>query len=159
MTVRVAAICNGGSAIVTASDSMMSWGASVTAETSLKYDVIHKRWAVMVAGDDITPTEPMIRLFRAALADIELPSVTRVEEAVRASWRAVKNQIAETHILSPFGISMETFVKKGRGLFGDVKFSDMCALINQAAELPCELLVHGFDHNDHGYVVHVLHPG
>jgi hypothetical protein len=159
MTICVAALCNGGRAIMTASDRMMAWGPGVTAETSLKYDVIHGRWAVMIAGDDIMPTEPMIRQLREALAQHEAPRVAVVEGAIRDVWRNVKNQIAETTVLSPYNITLDAFVRKGRNLFGELVFADMCSAIQRAGELSCELLVHGFEENDSGHILHVVNPG
>jgi hypothetical protein len=159
MTVCVAALCNAEHVIVTASDSMMAWGPSMTAETSLKYEMVHPRWGCMLAGDDITPAEPIIRLTRQRLVEHQVPSVSQVEEAIRTSWRTVKNQIAETHVLSPYGITIDTFVRDGRNIFGDAAFADMCSEIARASELSCELLFYGFGRSDRGHLLHVVHPG
>lgn len=159
MTVCVAAIASSGKEIITASDSMMSWGGVVTGETSLKYNRIHKRWAVMIAGDDVLPTETIIRNLSAALNANDEPTTEQVEQAIRESWRIVKNTIATTHVLSAYGLDLETFIQEGRETFGDIGFADLRSAVDRASELSCELLVYGFDEYGRGTLFVVVHPG
>jgi hypothetical protein len=159
VTVCVAALAESGRAIIAASDSMMSWGAGVTSETSLKYERLHKRWAILIAGDDIHPAEAIIRELRGHLSSYEIPTAAQVENAIRASWRTVKNQIAETNVLSAYDIDLETFVTNGRELFGDIGFADLRVALERASELSCELLVYGFNEHGKGTLLMAVHPG
>lgn len=160
MTVCIAAIAGGSSEphIIAASDRMMSWGGTVTGETSLKFDRLHSRWAAMIAGDDVLPVEPIIRSITKALVG-DKPTVEQVQQAIRQSWQAAKNQIATTHVLSAYNLELDTFIANGRELFGDVGFADLRAAIERASELSCELLVYGFDEFDLPTVFVVVHPG
>jgi hypothetical protein len=159
MTICVAAIVQQGAAIVAASDSMMSWGASITSETSLKFERLHKHWALMLAGDDIHPAEPIIRELRQRLNGFERPTLGQVEEAIRSSWRVVKNRRAETHVLSAYDLTMNTFIVDGRDLFGEIGFAELRGAIDRASELTCELLVYGFDEHSEGALFVAVHPG
>src|SRR3954469_11739346 len=88
MTVCVAAICDGGtgpsSAIVTASDRLLTWGSFSTSETAMKATRIAPRWLTMIAGEDITlGVEDVIRHTRATL-DVyegEHPNILQVQAA------------------------------------------------------------------------------
>src|SRR5262245_1863945 len=91
MTVCVAAIASGGDEIIAAADSMMSWGAGITSDTSLKFERIHPRWGLMLAGDDVHPAEPIIRELRERLPRDSMPTSADVETAIRDGWRKVKN--------------------------------------------------------------------
>lgn len=157
MTVCIAALCNGG--LVWAADQMMSWGSSVTSDTSLKFDRLHTRWIAMLAGDDTMPAEAILRAVKTALDEYETPTLDQVEAVIRNGWRRIKNQIAATHVLSPYDIDMETFLHEGREVFGEMGFAELRARIERASELPCELLFAGFDENDKGALLHAVHPG
>lgn len=160
MTVCVAAIAASGKEVLAASDSMMSWGAGITSETSLKFDRLHLRWAVLLAGDDIQPAEPIItELKRQLKAAAAIPSCKDVENAIRVSWQAVKNRRAETHVLSAYDIDMRTFVTEGRDLFGEMGFAELRGAIERESQLSCELLVYGFDEHDSGQLLVAVHPG
>lgn len=158
MTVCVSALCAEG--IVSASDSMMSWGGQITSDdVSLKYDRLHLRWMSMLAGDDIHPAETIIRELRRSLNEYSTPTLNEVETCIRSSWQTVKNRIAETQVLSPYGMDTETFVHEGREMFGDIGFAELRARIERASELSCELLLAGFDEFDKGTLLMVVHPG
>ncbi len=159
MTVCVAVIASSGKEIVAASDSMMSYGAAVTGETSLKYNRVHERWAIMLAGDDIHPAEPIIRELSKHLIEHERPTVAQVEAAIRVSWRIVKNQRAETQVLSAYDLDLKTFMAEGRETFGELGFSEVRSAIERASEFSCELLVCGFDDFDTARIFLVVHPG
>jgi hypothetical protein len=159
MTICLAAISSTGKEIIAASDSLMSWGGTVTGETSLKYNRLHRRWAVMIAGDDVLPTEPMIRHLTIDIGRYKVPTVQQVEDGIRRSWKFVKNQQATTQVLSAYDLNLEKFIREGRDTFGDIGFADLRAAVDRASELSCELLVYGFDESDMAVLFVVVHPG
>jgi hypothetical protein len=159
MTVCVAAIAGGGSEIIAASDSMMSWGASITSDTSMKFDRLHPRWGSLIAGDDVTPVEGILRNFSSAIAQSDVPTLSEVENAIRMSWRAVANERAIGHVLSPYNLDLEIFIQDGREMFGDIGFAEMRGAIERTRELSCQILIYGFDELSRGTLLVVAHPG
>jgi len=104
----------------------------------------------MIAGDDITlGAEDVIRNTRQTLAayDDGVFGVSEVQAAALASWRDVKNRIAETNVLSPFNLTINEFVQIGRDKFGDPKFTELVQRIEVESLLKCQMLICGFDQN------------
>jgi hypothetical protein len=153
MTVCVAAICDGGtgpsSAIVTASDRLLTWGYS-SSETALKAARLAPTWLTMIAGDDVTAgVEDVIRDARLALAEYaeDSPGIVEVQGAILGAWRNVQTHKAEIAVLNPFGLGMSEFTQTGRKRFGTATFLEMAERMRVVSKVDAQLLVCGFDNN------------
>jgi len=75
----------------------------------------------------------------------------------RAFREALKRKI-EGEILSPYGLDRATFLRRGRGWFGDEEFVRLLYQIN-AARLETSFLVVGFEPNENPRIFCVEDPG
>jgi hypothetical protein len=69
---------------------------------------------------------------------------TDVRAAVENAYRAELKRKIESDILAPFGINRETFIRRGRGWFGDQQFDRLAYAIG-ACRLDLDLLVAGYE--------------
>jgi 20S proteasome alpha/beta subunit len=146
MTVCVGAICRGG--IVTASDRLLTWGYSAS-ETALKAARIAPRWMTMMAGDDISMVDDVIRNTRETLAVIgDDPTISQVQAALFGAWRDAQNKLAEAKVLNAYRLTVPQFLNVGRQKFGESHFVTLANEIAVASTLGCQLLVAGFNGKD-----------
>src|SRR3990167_11193959 len=81
MTLCIAAIAQQGRAICLASDRLISFGYA-SSEFFNKASRISRRWGVMLAGDDVVCTDPIIEATKAIIAGVEPASRNLVERAI-----------------------------------------------------------------------------
>jgi hypothetical protein len=151
MTVCIGAICDHGSAIVTASDRFVTWGTYSGSDVALKAARLAPKWITMIAGEDITRgVEDVIRDARATLSAYgnEPFGIAEVQAAVLGAWRDAQNRLATSMVLGPFGLTLQDFLKAGRSKFGDAKFSELTERIQIESLLKCQMLICGFDQNN-----------
>jgi len=148
VSVCIAAGCAGGDIIVTASDTLLTWGHTST-ESGFKQAQLFPGWSVMVAGDDITVgAEDVIREVHDTLAAYgpeNNPTLLQVKSALLGAWRETQNRVGASAVLNPLGLTFREFLKTGREKLGEVLFVDLARQLEVASRLQCQLLVCGFD--------------
>lgn len=158
MTVCIAAICEQGRFIVSASDTMLSLGGVVAADSSIiKGRSIYDTWVAMYSSNGVGRVLPILESVSQTLAQQmaaqriggRLParphpaSAEQVRSAFDTVCRAVLKQ-ARASVLAVYELDMATFVRDGLLRFGEAGFNELRRRI-EAINLGCEFLVHGFD--------------
>lgn len=158
MTICIAAICDYGAAVVSASDRMISWGYAQAGDSMVTKAVrVHEKWAALFAADDVTSVDPILRSVTKSLS----PLAGEIDEATSTFRNAYQNELrkrAETQVLSQFGMSLDRFLQEGLKKFGREVFSSLCEEI-RSVKLGCDFLVHGFDPGGHAHIFTVQDPG
>jgi len=158
MTVCIAAICDRGGAIVSASDRMIALSTFTSADSmTVKGVRVHERWAAMFAADDIRSVDPILR----DVTDQLRPLPGRTDEVLAAFREAYQAQVrrrVEDRVLSKYGVDLVTFRQKGLKEFGREVFFDLYRRID-AETLDVTFLVHGFEPGGGGRIFSVEFPG
>ncbi|MBV8897235.1 MAG: hypothetical protein JO051_12035 [Acidobacteriaceae bacterium] len=144
MTVCIAVTPRFRSEIILVSDQLLSSDVN-SVEGAFKLSALAPAWHVMFAGH-APRFRPLIETMREPLGDTEntrfaVETIMAVTE--RAYYIELTKQI-EIEILSPYGISRDDFVRKGRRWFGAADYTYLLSQIG-AADLGIELLVVGLD--------------
>lgn len=159
VTVCIAAICDLGETIVSASDTMLSLPDIAGDSAVVKGIHLIGTWAAMYSSDDVACVDPILRRVVHALEAQQQPLyVDTVKDVFRRICLDELQRERELRILSPLGLTMERFVTEGRQLFGEDRFTQLQQRIEEMT-LACEFLVHGFDGHNDAHVFHVEETG
>jgi len=169
VTVCIAAICEAGRMIVSASDTMLSLPDVAADSAIIKGARFYKHWIGMVSGD-VSRTEPILSKVGSILntqdahpkAQGQQENVVNNVENLKAVFTRVYQEElrkeVENVILGRYGLTLDAFRRDGRNIFGDVAMATLCEKIGQV-DLQCEFLVHGFDATNTGRIFTVESPG
>jgi 20S proteasome alpha/beta subunit len=156
VTVCIAAIASDGH-IVTASDTLISWGNFVSSDaTSVKVEPFHGSWLAMMSGD-MSQCLPIVE--RATEKLEGKPSTLSIIK--RGFREAYKEHLAETaadQVLSNYNMEMKEFKKNGAKIFTPEVFNSLNQEI-KAVSLDCSFLVYGFDERGFPHILSVEPPG
>jgi hypothetical protein len=144
LTLCIAASCNGGRNIVTASDLMISTFDMSSDNSTLKRRAVGYGWYAMFAGNDLSPLTPIFNDVWNAIPDT--PDGSDLPEVVSAFTEAYKQELKakiEREILSNWNIRLDRFVAEGAKLFKADFYSINNRVMN--TKLDCQFLVCGFD--------------
>ena len=142
MTVCVATVCNGGTALVLAADKMVSLGYVEAELDNTKMQSIHPQWFMMMAGNDIAPLFEIADLSRAELSPIEEISLEQIMAVVQRNYELTRIRRAEAFHLKPIGWIIERFTREGAAALPN--FLELQSKL-QDYELSIQMLVAGFD--------------
>lgn len=148
MTVCVAAVCDGGKALVLLADKMVGLGYVTSDLDITKMRPLHKDWWILFSGDDLTPVFDIIDYGKAALhndhklSQNEPAPLAAVMRAVQGGFERKRLEDAETLYLKPIGWTMSRFRSRGHSILPNA--AQIQADIDRFS-LPIELLVAGFD--------------
>lgn len=154
MTCCIAAICEMDRTIVTASDQMIDFGQFSVDGITAKHEPIYPNWSMQISASDVAALWPMFNYLRLILcADVDNEkkqgklgkSLNRIRDAVIQAYATLRSKAAEAQILSAYNLTMETFLKEGKGHFGDSVFREICKRINRVNFGEFDLLLSGFD--------------
>ena len=157
MTVGIAAMVGGDSAIVLVTDQMFNVGAAtVDIPTGIKSFRFHNRWGAVWAGD-VTLVPPIMRGVTEALSTNPAADVAEVASAFARVYRDAWARAAEQEVLNPFGLDMQTFVE----LLANKETSELSNLRRRIQEIDfdCEFLVGGYDSAAKPHIFTVRPPG
>lgn len=156
VTVCIAAICENGQMIVSASDTMLSLADVAAADVGVIKGIrFYRQWIAMTAGD-LGRTEPLLSRVGIVLAQQEKraraeghPEIAvNNAETIKAAFTRVYHEELrreiENVVLSRYDLTLDGFKQQGRSIFGDELMADICKQI-EAIDLQCEFLVHGSD--------------
>src|SRR5713226_5614705 len=106
MTVCIAAICDRGQAIVSCADRLISVADSSVSGDSvvIKGLRFHGNWVAMIAGNDVSSAEPMLRSVAQALPPANADNVDEMMATFRSVYRAERVRRAEGEVLSSYGM-------------------------------------------------------
>jgi hypothetical protein len=146
MSSCIAVACEMSRCLVTVSDR--KWTELYSSfQESLKACHLAHGWLALIAGDNVARAgERVVHEIRDTLKDQDpgTISATQMAEVLDKAWNVVQNKIATTAVLGALGLSMPEFMRSLEK-FGDEKFGEMLAEIQDKRKLGLELLVCGFD--------------
>ena len=155
MTVCIAAICDGGSGIVVASDRMVT-GVDVEFEQdNLKIDSLTNLCVALTAGSAIEHVD-LLRECRSIAQQTTAPAIFDVAEIVKERFVTLRRKRAEELYFSPLGLDIESFFEDQSSLSPDLVLRLVRTL--EVEELNLEMVVAGTD-NSGGHIYLVHDPG
>jgi len=159
MTVCIAAICEKGEAIAVAMDRMISTG-HVSADVGFKGVRVHRFWMMMYAGNNIGRVEAIADIAASHLQSKEAPPLAAqtVEQLFAGAFQHESRSEAVNQVLSPYGLDMDTFLSKGREMFGDAVFADVKRQVDDV-RLDCQLMITGFGVDQRARLFTIAPPG
>lgn len=153
-------MCRKAPAIILASDKMISmpgWGFSAD-NMATKGHFVQTGWAAQIAGD-IGQCGAILK--HPAMKHDFLKDYSPLEEVQAQFLEAYRRQraaTAEARLLSPFGLSLERFMKQGRTMFNERDHENLIQQIKNE-NLGAELLVSGFDPKKEPHIFNICDPG
>lgn len=158
MTVCIAAACEGGERIVTASDGLFSLG-DVTGETVLAKMLWLGDWQFMYAGIPANFSMVYEEITTMGLEDPDVLSRRRVQETIRQAFRRVCARYASFEHLLPFNMTIDEFKKDGLAVFGESYFGELLRQIsNTGAKIQDQILVTGWGHSPYSAMIYEVGP-
>lgn len=158
MTVCIAAACNNGELVVTATDGLLSLG-DVTGECVVGKMLWYGDWQLLHAGTPATFSLVMEEITKAHVGDSEALSRLRVQETVRKAYQTVRSRMASFELLSPFNITMEEFLKTGAECFGEAPHEDLVRQISsRGSQFQEQMLVLGWGLSPHSVMIYEVGP-
>jgi hypothetical protein len=144
-------------AVVTASDTKLSFGGDFSADGSVKLHVFHREWGTMIAGDDITQYVPVIERAKALLRG-KSGKLIVVMDAFKKAYQDEFNAAIQDGLLSRFQMTMADFKKHGKTQLLPEVFTEFSLKI-KIASLGCRFLVYGLDDKKIAHIFTVSNPG
>lgn len=158
MTVCIAAACEDGEKIVTATDGLLSLG-DVTGECLPGKMRWFGDWQFMYAGTPATFALVMEEISKTHVGDSEALSRLRIQGTVLEAYRAVRSRLASFEVLSPFGISIQEFLASGVEPFGESPHDELIRQISyRGSQLQDQLLVLGWGFSAHSAMIYEIGP-
>ncbi len=143
--------------IVTASDTRLSFGADYSADGSVKLYELHHDWSVMIAGSDIGQAVPVI--YRAKVLLRGQGDTLRVAmDGFSKAYKEQMREAIENEYLSPFGMTLDEFKRRGKALLNTEVFTSLSFQIKNF-KLGCTFLVYGLDAKRVGHLFTVRNGG
>jgi len=154
MTVCIAAACDNGDRIVTATDGLLSLGDVTAGDTIPGKMLWYKDWQFMYAGTPANFSLVVEEVERTGMNDHEALSRPNVQETVRAAYRKFCARYSSSDALDPFDMTMDEFKEHGLAFFGEEFHGDLLRRIkDKAALLGEQLLVTGWGHAPHAVMI------
>jgi hypothetical protein len=152
MTTCVAAICGGGKAIILVADKMLGFG-HVEAAIGDKILPLHTNWHVLYAGNDISPTFPIVDRASAILQANQKPTLLEVASTLTAAWKAERDSRTEAKVFAGrVGWTLERFFNEGKDHFSSSEVMRLTGDI-ETEELDVELIIAGFDERNRPFIL------
>lgn len=158
MTLCIAAMCDGGKSIVTATDGLISFG-DVVGECVLAKMQWLGDWQVMYAGAPSRFSLMIEEIESACLDDPGALSRRHIQDTARQAFRKVWSVAASWELLNPFNVTMEEFKRSGAELFGE-KFHDELAhsISHSGSRFEDQLLVTGWGESPNAAMIYEVGP-
>jgi len=150
MTCCVSALCDGGKSIILVADRMVGTGMIEGEPDIKKVRQLHKDWRVMIAGNDIAPSFPIIDDAKSKLGKGSV-SVGKAMRTIYDSYCAERNAQAEAVYLAPLGWKMGQFNSPLSSVILPSSRKEIAAKIADY-RLDVGLLVAGFDDRGEGHL-------
>jgi 20S proteasome alpha/beta subunit len=157
VTVGIAAICRMGDSpfIVGAADRMLTAGDIEFEHPEPKVVPLASRIVALFAGD-VTAHMSICRAARAQITRSHVLDVATAAEIVGAAFRDYRGRVAEQKVLTPIGLTLDSFFARQRDLTDELATQVTRALADQSAGV--ETIVTGMDEHG-GHVFLIADPG
>jgi hypothetical protein len=160
VTICIAALCNGGKTIVTASDQMVSFSSGQGADyLAIKTRPIHDHWSVLSASNDSEHVPFILDHAAKLLGKHESPTIQQVLSAMSRSIDAKVNEHVRVKALRNYQMTGREFWLEGRQKLTDKTFDRLALKIEKTEKLDCDFLVCGFDEYADGHLFKITTEG
>jgi len=158
MTVCIAATCDNGERIVTATDGLLSLG-DVTGDSLPGKMLWYKDWQFMYAGTPANFSLITEEIEAMGMDDPDSLSRRNIQNTARTAYRKFCSRFSSCDALDPFDMTMDEFKKTGLQSFGEEFHGELLRRIsNKAALIGEQLLVTGWGHAPHAVMIWELGP-
>ena len=158
MTVCIAAACDNGERIVTATDGLLSMG-DVTGEGIPGKMLWYGDWQFMYAGTPSIFSLVMEEIENASINDPQVLSRRHVQETILHAYQKVRSRLASFPFLSPFNMTIEDFKQDGLNAFGETFHNEVLrAISDEARRADDQLLVTGWGMSPLSAMVYEVGP-
>jgi 20S proteasome alpha/beta subunit len=147
----------GDDMIVTSSDTRMSFSGEFAADGSVKLNLIHPNWGVMVAGNDISAYVPVVERAKKLLTE-KSGTLTEMMECLKTAYRQEFRSLIEDGYLSRYDMTLDEFKKKGKAQLLAEEYTRLSLEI-KIFSLGCTFLAYGVDDQKIGHIFTVSNPG
>jgi hypothetical protein len=156
MTVCIAAACEGGQRVVTATDGMLSYG-ELAADVTVNKMMWFGPWHFLFAGE-LGEADLVMEEIRHLIAKDESSfSREKIQSTVKIAYQKRHAQWSSDKVLAPYGIDLEEFKKKGKRIFSERVHEDLSNKIaNEAAYYSTEILVVGWGKSDKALMLYSI---
>ena len=160
MTVCIAAACDGGTRIVTATDGMISVG-EVSADTITEKMFWLGDWQFLYAGTPANISLISENIDEAGMSDPNLRLTRRnIQSVVSKAYKKFVGELSSFDVLNAFGMTLEEFKANGPAFFGKEFHGQLVRQIKYNAErLQDQLLVLGWGLSPISVMLYELSPG
>lgn len=159
MTICIATLCQGGRAVVVASDRMITaeFLAAQFEHPNAKIDLLVPTCVGLTAGDALAHKQ-LFRATKTAISQLREPSVEHIADRITDEFRRLRTEMIENLLLRPRGLTLVEFYREGliRGLPPELAM--MLDDRIQNTEYPLEVIVAGVD-DEEAHIFGVSNPG
>lgn len=156
MTVCIAAACENGEFVVSATDGLLS-DEITSGESALAKMWWHGPWLFMYAGTAGAVGLIDEEICNAVLADKDALGREKILKTARSSFRRVRSHYSSFDALSPFDMDIDDFKKNGLRMFGEAEFQKLAGEVkNRGAHFDPQLIVVGWGAAKHSCMLHEI---
>jgi hypothetical protein len=153
VTICIAALCNGGKTIVTASDQMVSLSSGQASDNlALKTHPIHEHWWVLSASNDSEHVPLILEQASSFLTKRETPTIQQIANAIGRATDATIAERVRVKALRKYQITPRELWLEGRQKLPDKTFERLALKIEAVEKLDCDFLACGFDEFGDGHI-------
>jgi hypothetical protein len=158
MTVCIAAACDSGERIVTATDSLLNLG-DVVGECVPAKMMWFGDWHFLFAGNPANFGMISEELSDISVSDPNALLRPRITKTVLEAYRKLRAQVSSFEVLSPFNVTMEEFKATGLECFGEEFHGDMLRRISQASlQFSEQLIMTGWGLSPYSATIYEIGP-
>jgi hypothetical protein len=153
MTVCIAAACEQGKHVVTASDGLLSY-AGITADVLTGKTYWMGDWQFLYAGSPSQIGLILEELLKMVSKEKDALSRDKIQSSVRQAFDIFVSRESSRHVLAPFGLTIDVFNKTGIKTLGLKTFTRLSEEISYAARfIANELIVVGWGDTEHACMI------
>lgn len=154
MTVCIAATCDNGQQLVTATDGLLSMG-DVTEDSLAGKMLWLGEWQFLYAGTPANFAMVTEEMDNIILGNPEAASRRHIQETVRRAFRKACARLASCDSLNPFDMTIDEFKDTGLNVFGQSFHDELLRQISQKGSLiEDQIIVAGWGHTPHSIMIY-----
>jgi hypothetical protein len=158
MTVCIAAACENGTKMVTATDGLLSMG-DVTGDVVPGKMLWYKDWQLMYAGVPANFSMISEEITKVGMDDPDALSRRRMPDTVRQAYVRVRSNLASFRHLSAINLSLPEFLSNGSGILGEKCHEEvMHRIMEDGRRFEDQVLVTGWGHSPYAFMLYEVGP-